>query len=755
MLGFFQKYQKAFFLFVTFLIVASFALSGVFDTFVGDQRTQANHKIGENIDGSPMMFSTVHNLSRFIATDREDFALPNAIPNLCNDGVIRHDLLGNGIADLLVSDYFETLKEDLTFRLERAKSYRGYENPEAPFISVRSVWDRFMPALLKEWDALKREEEATASTFSHLSSLYQQQSVCPPEFVRRVLHYSETRASWIKPDPYLQYADLALFGFHTVSDWFGKNFVDLSAQFILNAAKLAEQKGYKVSLEEAKADLLRNFQASIEKLSDKKRTSTLTLGEHLRSLGMNEKSAAESWRAVLLFRRYFQEVGGSTFVDQLPYRDFAAFSRESFVIQKYEWPESLQLKTAQDLIDFQVYLAAIGGQLNTLSLPSHVLPIETIAAATPELYQATYRMNVASVTLEEVGLRASFKQVLDWQLDATNWDLLTFTFPFLEKAMTHEDRFVCLENLSSGVRSQIDQFARKEWAKKKPEVIVQLLQERKGTEKTVSIAQNWISLPEIENPRELCALIESAANGDCIVKELLERYSDQGHTFYRFEQIEKVAEPHVLTFQEAKELGVMSRISDRFLSEEYKKIRSKHSSQFQNKEGEWKLFSTVKEDVATIVFADLFKRMGKEKETLAYYASHRLEKVANEALLAFKKNKEDATWLEKDGHDPILNQFKLVRNECLIKRSTKDEWMKSQVFMMLPNDWSPVYVPPDGNVSFFYFERKQPNNEPILEQISLGKEVIAADAQRYVAKALLSKARMKKSIVIPMISSEL
>src|SRR5690606_11731205 len=131
---------------------------------------------------------------------------------------------------------------------------------------------------------------------------------------------------------------------------------------------------------------------------------------------------------------------------------------------------------------------------------------------------------------------------------------------------------------------------------------------------------------------------------------------------------------------------------------------SKYAPQFQNKEGEWKLFSTVKEEVAMIIFADLFKKIGKGKENLAYYASHRLEKAANDALVMIKKNQEEATCLEGN-HDPILNQFQLVKNECLIKRSTKDEWMKNQVFMMLPGSWSPVYVPPDGNVSFFYFEK--------------------------------------------------
>ncbi len=75
--------------------------------------------------------------------------------------------------------------------------------------------------------------------------------------------------------------------------------------------------------------------------------------------------------------------------------------------------------------------------------------------------------------------------------------------------------------------------------------------------------------------------------------------------------------------------------------------------------------------------------------------------------------------------------------------------MKEQVLIMMPGDWSPVHVPADGNITFFYFEKQKPHQEPILEQIAFGKEVIAFDAERYAAEALLSQIKQKNSIVIP------
>lgn len=746
MLGFFQKYQRFFFIFVTVIVVASFAFFGVSDTFSRGENVVEDVQIGKTCDGSPMMLLEVQRLSRFIAVDRED----GAMPNLCNDGVIRKDLLRTGVADLLAADYFDGLKDDLKQRMTRAEQYRGYEHPEAPFISSRAVWDRFMPSISKELDAMKGEKEVSSSTFSHLSHLYQQQAACPPEFLKRVLMYYAAQASWVKPDPYLQHADFSLFGFHSISDWFGSNFVDLCAQFILNGARYAEKKGYQVSLEEAKGDLIRNFQASMQMYKNRYDPS-LTLGGHLRSLGMHERDAVEAWRTVLLFRRYFHAIGGSAFVDSLPYREFAAFAKETSVVQKYEWPSSLHLKTAQDLIDFQVYLQAIGGRLNEIALPHSFLDKEIIAKQTPEFVQTTYRMKVARVSLEEVGLRATRKQILDWQTKDEHWKILAVAFPFLEKAEGRDARFHCLENLSLEQRKKVDLRARLEWARENFEAVDESLRACPSQEKIVSIANNWISLPDIAHPSELAVLLDLASQGDEEIKCLLEKYSEQGNVFYRLEAIEKMTEAHVLTFQEAKELGVATLVADRFLEEEYKKIRSRYPSQFQVKEGEWKLFSSVKEDVARLIFKDLIQKLGGEKESLAYYASHRLEIPAKEALAVFQKN----GGVSQECEDPIQNQFKFVKNECLVQRTTKDEWMKEQVFIMTPNEWSQVYVPADGNITFFYFERKQENQEPILEQISFGKEVIAADAQKYVATTLLAKAKQKKSIVIPMYNKEI
>lgn len=752
MLEFFHRYQRFFFIFVTFLVISSFLFFGTYDALSGSggKREAEDRVLGQLVDGSALKLSDVHRMSKFLATDRNDGMLSShVIPNYCNDGVIRNDLLNTGLSDMLVVSYFDALKEDFRQRLDRAKRFRGYVHPDAPFLSSRSVWDRFMPSIGQELDALTAQEEASPAVFTHLSKLYRQQMVCPPEFVRRVLMYFHREASWVKVDPALNYTDLSLFGYHTIGDWFGPNFIDLASEFILNSAKMAEKKGIVVSLEEAKADLYRNFEESMKKLAEMKQSPDGSLSQHLRTLGFDEKEAVDTWRSVLLFRRYFQGVGNATFIDSLAIKDFAMFSKETFLVQKYEWPEALHLKTFSDLVEFQTYLQMVSDvKRDSLSLPASFSSIEKIGKLAPELVQAEYRVKMSQVALEEVGLRASMQEIFQWQLEESNWNALSQSFPFLKGPNTKDERFVCIENLSREQRSRVDLFTRKELAKMNPQWVDELLAASHPVETVVSLSEVSSSLPGIENVLEFSCALDAASQGDASAKERLGKYKAGESSFFRFDSVEKIADRHVLTFEEARKLGVMTAIADRILEDEYKKLRAQMPSRFQVKEGEWKLFSSVKEEVASLVYANLLQKMSKESKPLAYYAAHRLEVPANEAKLALQKNLEDSKWISQ-GNDPLADQFKFLKKETPIQRTTKDEWMKEQVFVMVPNDWSPVRVPEDGNITFFFFEKKKPNEEPILEQIAFGKEVIAGDAKRYVAEGVLLHIKQKNAIVVP------
>lgn len=664
MLEFLRKYQRYFFLVITVVVIASFTFFGTYSAF-GSQPEQKDRVVARAIDDSSMMLSEIRKLSRFISSDREDALHGHgSSPNFCNDGVIRNDFLKAGLADLLVAEYFETLKGDFASRLEKAKRFRSYAHPEAIFLSAKTVWDRLLPSLNEEVGVLQMEAEASPAVFVHLSRLYQLQSRLQPETLRRILIYQHQQYPWLTMDRRLVHEDLALFGFHSMTDWFGNHFVDLIAEFILNVSIIAEQKGYAVSLEEAKGDLVHHFVESMEKLAEVKAQSDLNFHQHLRLLGFDERSASEVWRKVLLFRSYFKDVGESAFVDRLPYREFAGFTQESVIIQKYEWSKAIQLKNGQDLAELQFYIKAVCPASKDL-LPKKVLSVEEVEGKFPELVQTTYRAKVAEVSKKQIALRPSLQEVWEWELDEANWTRLKQEFA-LPEAATRDAKFKTLEQLEPQLRSQIDALSRECLVDQHPAWIEEALAKAPLVDKVWTVAAN-------EAPASAAGM------------------------FCRIENLEKMDEKHLLTFEKARP----------FLSK-------------------W----VVPVEGACSKEQNLFAAASKE------------------ALAALQKDPADPRWVQS-GSDPLTDQFKLERKELSMQRTSQEDWMKTQAFMMLPDLWSPIHVADDGQIVFFYLQQKKSNLTPILGQLSFGKETLAADAQRYVTERLLQTIKQKTAIVIP------
>jgi hypothetical protein len=743
MLEFFRRHQRYIFIFVTAIIIASFLFFGTFSTFGGEEE-RVEQVIGHAVDGSPIYLSEVQRLSHFLATDRDDVPQRGAPSNLFNNGVVRNDFIQTGLASLLYSAYFDSLKEGLADRLDKVKRYRPYAHPEAPHISAQAIWDRFVPGMSEEIRSLQKEGEVTPQTFAQLAQIYQQQQNLHPEIVRKILVYQNQQGQGIRFDNRLPQMDLSLFGFHTLSDWFGKDFLDLVAQFILNASVVAEEKGYRVTLEEAKGDLRHIFQEAAEQA---KGNLPFSYQQHLQMLGFNEKLAAQTWRKVLLFRRFFQDVGEATFIDPLTYKGFAEYALESAQVKKYEWP--LTIKNVNDLFAFQMYLKAVcPPPKDPLALPKEFLTPEEVADNYPELVQATYRAKVSQLSKNQVGLRASLKELWDWQVEEGHWATLKKNFSFLPAAETREQRFKQLEKLDPSMRSQVDVFSRNLLVDENPIWIEEAFLAQEAKEKTFGVSAAGVQLSGIEQAKQCTLYLQHAIENDPLALAALRCYSNDGSTFYRFEGVERLSEPQILLFEKAR--GVLSRLVDQHLQAEYPKVRKRSPEKFQTAEGEWKQFAAVKEEVGLLVFADVIQaidRLEKQPDA-AHSAARRFLAPTQEAYASLQKNPSDSFWLRGSG-DPLLEQFKLVSKELLVQRTSKEDWMKEQAFLLVPNQWSPIYVPDDGQIVFFYLLEKKPHETPILEQLSFGKATLSADAQRYLGERLIETAQKKQAIVIP------
>lgn len=755
MLEFFRKYQRYFFIVITVMVIASFSFFGTFNTFM-DEEKRDDRIAGRAIDGSPIRLLQVQQIARFLSTDREDLPEKGVPSNLLNDGVVRYDFLRAGLAEVLVAAYFKDFNPGLQTRLDKAKRFRPYAHPEMPALSAKAVWERYLPLLNQEISTLQKESIASVEVFSRLSRIYQQQSFLQPELLRRILMYHHQQYPWLSIDPKLTQDDLAVFGFHSLSEWFGDDFLHLVSQFILNAAVAAEEKGYRVSLDEAKGDLIHNFETSLSKLAAAQIKPDLNYRQHLRMLGFDEATAAEVWQKVLLFRRYFQDVGQAAFLDRAPYQGFANFAQETATLEKYEWPDALRFKNVTDLAEFQFYLNAVCKQeKNILALPQNFLPIEEVEKKAPELVQAGYKARVAQLTKSQIGLRSSLKEIWEWQTNEKNWELLRKEFSFLPKTSSSSERFDALEKLDVPSRSQIDAFSRNQWVDQNPEWIQQALDHAQTAETHLALfgpdQAPSLRMPNVENGERLAALIAKAAGQDSDAIAALRLYSDDGSTFFRFEGVEKVSDKHILTFEEAKSL--LPKMTEKYLEGQYLKVRAQSPAKFQTSEGQWKSFVQVREEATSLILSDVLTALEKVRKNESADSKKpsalRLMVSAQQALEDLKKDPMDPRWIKTEG-DPLVQQFKLVCNECHIQRNAKENWMSEDDFVMMPNQWSPIRLSDEGQVVFFYLKEKKTTDTPILDLLSFGKETLAADAQRYLAEKLLESAKNKKAIVIPL-----
>ncbi len=749
MLEFFRQYQKYFFIVIATVVISSFVFFGTSGA-LNNGPVRSDRVIGKGIDGSDLMLSEIASLSRFIAADQEDIlsGSRNVPPNLLNDGVIRKDILGAGVAEVLVNGNYEALKSELEQRIQRVKTYRSYEHPETPFLSAKAVWQRFNPAINTTWSLLQSEQEMTAASFAHLAGLYQLQNQLPAEWLRRILMMQEQQYNWLRPDPRLRQGDMALFGFHSLTDWFGKNFVDLTAEFIHNAALAAEEKGYKATIAEAKADLQRNFSEAVKKLQAAKVPVELSYKDQLRILGMDETEAATVWRKILLFRRYFADLGNSVFLDRMAHSEFSSVAGETAVVDLYHWPSILTFKNAYNLFAFQTYLKSVSipEKGDVLALPKVFLSVQEIEKKAPELLTVPYKAKVFAVDKREIAVKAPLKEVWAFETEDGSWSRLKAEFPdkLGAPAKNSEERFAILESLDSASRAKIDAFARILLVDQHAEWVTQALDAAQGEEKQLSMCAGKIELPYVDDPARLGKIFAQIPESPEEALAELGQFASKT-AFFRFENIEKLSDVRIKTFQEAMHDHSLTKLVDKALEAEFPKIRSSLPEDKSKKE-----FAGLKEEIADALLGDLKKHCSASVDQETSFIPRRMGLIAARALQDLQKDANDPQWISFEGEDPLFAQFKMQRTEKHISRTAKEDWMSKESFILIPDQWSPIHVADDGDIMFMYLKTRQVNKEPIMEQLFAGRQILASDVQKVVAEKILTVMQKKQAVIIPL-----
>ncbi|MCP5510171.1 MAG: hypothetical protein H7A39_07185 [Chlamydiales bacterium] len=709
MLAVLRKYQKFFIAIVSVFLVFSFLFFGLFGALQKMPSRRADKVIGKAIDGSDLKLQSSENLVRFISSDYLDNHLiqRRQMPNLFNDGVIRKDFIQTGLGALIAERYFDEIEGDLKKRFEQAKKFTPYEHPQGKFLSMAAIWAQFAPQLKSRVEKVQAMEFGPG-VFEALARTYVDQGGLNAEAVRRMLYSQQSQFQWMQQDPFLVHGDLGLFGAHSLEDWFGRRFLEISAQLVHNGAIVAKQRNYKVGYQEAKANLMQN---GYEYLCAQKRGQVVGASDvadmftkQLQHLQMSEGEAVEAWREVMLFRRLFDEVGGSVYADPLLQKQFDSYAHAGRNVCAYRLSETVRKEP---------YLAMLYAEL--VGKPCAGLPLEAkeISNIPKELLEERFLVEVASVDKFDLVGRVSVKEMLQFELDGKNWEQLKSKFKDLKKAETRDERLAALDSLAPAVRDQLDASVREQIVGLHPEWIEEALSKAQPSEEVLHVALAGTREP-LEGITQLDAfrtlLKEESDHLNCFT-------DDQKH-FYRIKVSKQCAEPEILSFQEALESGVLEKLMNKRIEKQYVKVRELDPQTYQDEKGQWKAWHEVKADVAKACFEQVFAQRSK-----AHLEMVRQKLVAGEsvALAGFGQ------------------QWELEKVSGCVKRA-EPHWFLSDDFSRKDvGTWSEVVISKQGDFLFGYIESDAASKTPTAYSVRSAQELLSREAKRAMLQGLLEK----------------
>ncbi|MBS0635237.1 MAG: hypothetical protein JSR37_07220 [Verrucomicrobia bacterium] len=770
MLEFFRRYQRGFFIVITVVIVISFSFFGTFQTFADRDRDDKVAFVA--LDGSKVRSSELHDMVAFLTGDSHDYLFSGGgSGNALNDGVLAADILESGLAQVIATPYLPEIGEEQQARLDREKRYKPYVHPKAPFLTSEQIWTYYAPDVKSNFDLLRSADNAkTKDAFNARVNLFVAERNFPAPYLKQFLRYQESSHKWLPQDPNLMHADLSLFGYHSTQDWFGRHFVELCAQFIINSAKIAEQKGFTITREEAIGSLYRNAEESFRELKAQGATAAQNVGEffqdQLRRLGIDQSRAVKLWTDILLFRTLFFENADSVLVDTSSYKDFFHHLNEYVDIDLYQLPEALRFASMRDLQQFALYLTAVrpaqenSKNAKSLALPTVLASAQQVKKAYPELVERTYLVKAAKVNKESLETKVGVKATNQWQVEDKNWAQLKERYPELAKKddSTRDARLKLLDGLDPARKAQIDTYSRQKIVEAHPEWLALALHEAPVEEKEITLREQGGDVPfeGFKNTLQLITLLDKAPLNEQS-PDLAMLTQDNVH-YVQLELLDRSKPERVLTFSEAQEDGTMSKLLNKVLESSYSRIRSKEPSLFLKENGEWKPFKDVKDQVGEYYFEDLFRSLDHEMQVYkqrmpnftdwsnrqeAILAISLLPYVQEESQIAKEKLAKGEEWPDATAEK---NQFALVKSRERVVRSGPNYAVNPEIaFSLEKESFSPLTSYQNSGACFFTVVSKGflSSNELIRTKVFDERDMLGRAAVVQYAENILADMQKK------------
>ena len=780
MMKFIRKYQRLFFLIITIVVIVTFAFWGTSSTF--HENTKKSDKvIAKSLGETKITYSDIQKMANFLSLDWSIYLLsPQKHLYLLNDGVIIHDILNTGLSDLFCETYFDFFKPHLEKNFEKIKKFTTYQHPYVDFISARSIWKEYHPVINELLQKIQSCEDVSIDMMKLLFQLYQEQLMFSPLLLKKTLLYQQSKFPWMETDARIYHDELALFGFHSLRDWFGNNFIDMATQFILNITAFAEKKGYVISYTEAKNDLLQNIQRGYNQLNlSNKESDEVNFQNQLAKFHLDEIQAVKIWQKILLFRKFFQHIGDSILLDSSTFKDYFAYTREKAEINYYELPRYLQIQDFSTLLKLQMYLHSVSPSLSNnqeflLELSDIYFPIEKIEKDFPQLIESRYKVKLATVALADVEIKIGEKELWQWQLQEENWQKLQqhFSHLALKDKASRQLRFEKLENLPQLKRYKIDQFSRDLMVKENPQWINDCFQKQTKQEKILSFRENGkiVNLEYVANGIRLQNLLEKMAqnNKDENAEEQLLCFTDDQQNHYQIEFVAKSPSKNIISFQQALEQKIIDPLLEEYLQNKYQQLCQNEPSLFLDENQQRQPFEKVKNLVGKFAFSPLFEAIEQDcikegitidkEQEFSFYANYRFYYYMRKIHQQMMMNPENTVWLKQmsskayQGEELVSNiqdQWKIESNTTVISRDYHDQTFAKCVFVTNSYSWSDIVFSEKKNPFFFYVKNKSVDQIPFEKELKKCKKLLKDEAVYNLSQKMIEEMQKNKAMVLP------
>jgi hypothetical protein len=727
MMKFFRRYQKVVFIVISAVTIGSFSFFGTFGAIAPD-RSGSDREVGQTIDGSKITEREVEGAIRFFSTLGEKF--------------FAEEILSSGLAALVVEREFAGLSEELLPRLERARRFRPYMHPAEGRISAEEVWRRMFPQIVHDFRRF-REVESSPEAFTLYSKLFVDQLAFPPELMGRILAYQQQQMPGIPHDPALDLRRLSLFGHHSLEEWFGKPLLTRLVHLCRDLSVIAQRRGEAVSRKFAHADLV---QMIVQRVKEEQNhdvsyaEASQLIHRQAAAVGMDEGSFVEMWRSLLPVKRLLHHVGSSILVDPLVYQTIGGYAAETATLELYQLPEQLRLKNFWAMLELQFYLDAVASrQARALKdLPDHFLSPDEVEKKCPGLVITPFALNVKMVHRDEIALqRVPLKEVWEWEVTDSGWTALADTFPMVntKSPKTAAERAEVLEGIDRALRVKIDRFARSAITLAHPEWSQEALDRADDKEFEIALRSAGATAPfdEVKEPAELLKALAQAAPGEPFV------YSHE-ETDYQVTLLERNEGKRVMTFEEATRGGVITQLLTETLEAAYPDVSRKDPKTYQRKDGGWKSFSEVRDQVGRYVYADLLRTLSPMPLGLDAYAPLRLRTYMDERRAGIAQGA-----LKVPVGDSLCDQWNLIQATKTVHRSSPQGLPRAMIFDGLVGAWSATVHRGGGDLAFFRILEKRKEEGPVEEKGQEGQKLLATDLQRRYLAQLLAEVEAARS----------